>query len=517
MQRSRRGCIKQAWVKSSRRVFNVGKKISLLSVLPLLRVSSGGCGGSGHSSSEVPVVVSISDQPSGVGVLSFDIQITGACLLTSANAFATDCSGAQSLLPDLPMTVQIENMQTSQQSDVLAATSVAPGTYTALLITFGTATVAVNVDPNSTDKDTATPPNSCTAAATPAVCELSPTLTPSFVNVPFPNAVKLSGGQPTNVSIEFSVADSLVGATVGTTTTFTIDPIVGAGVSTVSGDDGNLIDVSNVTGPVTSVLTSSFTLNDSATGQAVTVTPANAAFSGFSGCSANNLTCVLTNQIVSINYSVSDTSPLVLSASSVTDDSGYAFGQAFEGTIVATTPTPMVLVTLVPAGNTQDVTVGEVLTLVLPATSAGFSVGVPAGQTLTEGLTFAGSSDLVVGQNVLIDSTGITDISTTTADQIELEPTQFSGTVSTISSPNLTVNGLNNFFNDNAISTIQVQTGTQTTFGGIVATGFNGITVGDQANFDGFLFNGGAGQNSIVFGENIFDNGAPVEAVKRIN
>jgi len=108
----------------------VGKKISALSVLLLLLVCFGGCGGSGQSSSEVPVAVSISDQPSNVGVLSFDIQITSACLLTSANAFATDCSGAQSLLPDLPMTVQLENMQTSQQSDVLATTSVAPGTYT---------------------------------------------------------------------------------------------------------------------------------------------------------------------------------------------------------------------------------------------------------------------------------------------------------------------------------------------------------------------------------------------------
>ncbi len=496
----------------------MGKKISVLSVLLLLLVFFGGCGGSGHGSSEVPVAVSISDQPSSVGVLSFDIQITSACLLTSANAFATDCSGAQSLLPDVPMTVQIENMQTSQQSDVLATTNVAPGTYTAVLITFGTAAVAVNVDPNSTDRDTATPPNSCTAAATPAVCELSPTLTTSSVNVPFPKAVRFSGGQPTNVSIEFDVADSLVSVTTGTTTTFTIDPGVGVGVSTVAGADGNLIDVSNVTGPVTSVLATSFTLTDSATGQAVTVTPgANAIFSGFSGCSANNLTCVLTNQILSIDYSVSDTSPLVLAAISITDDSGFTFGQTFEGTIVATTPTPMILVTQVPAGNTQDVTVGEVLTLVPPATSAGFSVGVPAGQTLSAGLTFAGSGDLVVGQNVLIDSTGITtagDTSTSTADQIELEPTQFSGTVSTITSPNLTVSGLNNFFNDNAISTIQVQTGTQTTFGGTAASGFKGIAVGDQANFDGFLFNGGTGQSPIVFGENIFDNGAPVEAVK---
>jgi len=122
---------------------------------------------------------------------------------------------------------------------------------------------------------------------------------------------------------------------------------------------------------------------------------------------------------------------------------------------------------------------------------------------------------------VLIDSTGIIvsgNISTITADQIALEPTQFSGTVDTLTKPNLTVNGLNGFFTDNGIPTIQVQTGTQTTFGGTVAaTGFSGITVGDQANFDGFLFNGGAGQNPIVFGESIFDDTLTAGLVKRSN
>jgi len=183
---------------------------------------------------------------------------------------------------------------------------------------------------------------------------------------------------------------------------------------------------------------------------------------------------------------------------------------------VATTPTPMVLVTAVLAGNTQGVNAGQVLTLVPPTTSAGFSVAVPAGQTLPASVSFAGVGDLVVGQNVLIDSTGVDD-GVVTSDEIELETTQFDGTVSSITSPNLTVNGLNNFFNDNGIATVEVQTGTQTTFGGTVASsGFKGITVGDEANFDGFLFNGGAGQSPIVFGENIFDNTNP-GAMKKPN
>ena len=498
----------------------MGRKIPVLSALLLLIVFLGACGGSSRSSTndEVPVVVSISDQPSNVGVLSFDIQITGACLLTSANASATDCSGAQSLLPDAPMNVQIASMQTPQQSDVLATTNVQAGSYTGIRVIFGTATAAVNVDPNTTDADTATPPNSCTAGATPKICELSPTFTSSFVNLPFPKSATLSAGQPTSVSIEFSVADSLVGTTAGSTTTFTITPILAVGLNTIQGSDGSLIDISNVTGPVTSIVTTSLTVTDAATGQPVTVDTFSGTtmFNGFSNCNTNSLACVQVGQIVTVNYAVSDSNPLVLSASSVTNNNGFQNGQSFEGTIVATTPTPMVLVTAVLAGNTQGVNAGQVLTLVPPTTSAGFSVAVPAGQTLPASVSFAGVGDLVVGQNVLIDSTGVDD-GVVTSDEIELETTQFDGTVSSITSPNLTVNGLNNFFNDNGIATVEVQTGTQTTFGGTVASsGFKGITVGDEANFDGFLFNGGAGQSPIVFGENIFDNTNP-GAMKKPN
>lgn len=491
-------------------------KISILSVLPFLLAFLGACGGSSHNSTpnEVPVVVSISDQPSNLGVLSFDLQITGACLLTSSNAMATSCSGAQNLLPQTPVTVQLENLQTPLQADVLATTNVQAGTYAAVLITFGTATAAVNVDPNSTDKDSATPPHSCTAGATPKICELSPTFTASSVTLPFASAATLSPGQPTGVSMEFSVADSLVGATAGRTTTFTITPILAVSVIGGTNSGGSLIDVSNITGPVTGVATTSFTVTDDTTGQAVTVATfsGTTSFNGFTNCNTNNVACVQVGQIVSVNYTVSDSTPLVLSAASVTNNDGFQNGQAFEGTVVATTPASMVLVTAVTAGNTQGVTIGQVLTLVPPA-STGFSVAVPVGQTLPAGASFAAAGDLVVGQNVLIDSTGVDD-GVVTSDAIALEPTQFNGTVSGLTSPNLTVNGLNNFFSDNGIASIQVQTGTQTTFGGTVAT-FNGLTVGDEANFDGFLFSGGVGQSPIVFGENIFDNTSNPGAMKK--
>jgi hypothetical protein len=494
----------------------VRNKISILSLLFFLPVFLGACGGSGHNSTpnEVPVAVSISDQPSNLGVLSFDIQITGACLLTSSNAMATSCSGAQSLLPEAPMTVQLEKLQTPQQADVLATTNVQAGTYTAVLITFGTATAAVNVDPNSTDKDSASPPHSCTAGGTPKICELSPMFTTSSLTLPFASGATLFPGQPTDIAIEFSVADSLVGATAGRTTAFTITPILAVSIVAGTNSGGSLIDVNNVTGPVTGVATTSFTITDDTTGQPVTVATfsGTTAFNGFTGCSTNNIACVQVGQIVSVSYAVSDSTPLVLSAASVTDNDDFQNGQTLEGTVIATTPAPMVVVTAVTAGNTQGVTIGQVLTLVPPA-STGFSVAVPPGQTLPASVSFAAAGDLAVGQDVLIDSTGVAD-GVITADAITLEATQFNGIVSTLTSPNLTVNGLNNFFNDNGISSVQVQTGAQTTFGGSVAT-FNGLAVGDQANFDGFLFNGGAGQTPVVFGENIFDNASSPGAMKK--
>ena len=496
------------------------RRISVLSVLPVVIAFIASCGGSSHHTTppaaEVPVVVSISDQASSLGIVSFNLQITGACLLTSAQAADTDCTGAQHLIT-APVTVQLANLQTSQESDVLANTEVQAGTYTAVLLTFGTSTAAVNVDPGTTDTDTA---DSCTAAATPTVCQLTPVVNPTTVTVPFGTAAVLTSGQPANIAIDFNVANSLIEATAGTTNTFTIDPTFTVTDNTTVGTDGNLLDVSQVTGTVSNVSSTGFDVTDSATGVLLPInSSATTTFNGFTSCNTSNLACVVNNQNVSVNFGVSGTTSLVNTATSVSDNGGIAFGQGFGGTVIETGATPMILVTSVPMGNTQGVTVGQTLSLVPPATSAGFSVATPAGQTLPAGVSFAGAGDLVDGQNVMVDSTGVATaggVSTTTADQIVLEPTQFTGTLSSISNPNVTIGGLNNFFTDNNVQNINFQTGTQTTFGGTAATtGFTGLNVGDQANLNGFLFNGGVGQPPAVFGETILDNGVvPAAKVK---
>ena len=180
------------------------KKILTLSAIPLLLYFIGGCGGSGHHTTpppaEVPVVVTVSDQPpAGINVVSFDLSITGACLLTSAESGATSCSGAQSLISSSE-TIQFANLQTPAQSDVVANTTVEAGTYTGVLLTFGAGTATVTVDPGDTFTDGNGTTCDNTAGTTPLVCQLAPSVSSTTVTANFSAPVTLTSGTPAQIA-----------------------------------------------------------------------------------------------------------------------------------------------------------------------------------------------------------------------------------------------------------------------------------------------------------------------------
>ena len=244
------------------------KKILTLSAVPLLLAFIDGCGGSGHHTTpppaEVPVVVTVSDQPpAGINVVSFDLSITGGCLLTTAEAGATSCTGAQNLFP-APDTIQFANLQTPVESDVVSSTNVQAGTYTGVLLMFGTGSATVTVDPGQVFGDgTTTCDNS--AGTTPLVCQLAPAVSSSTVTANFSAPVTLTSGTPVQIAIDLNVGSSLV----NTTGTLSINPTATVTENSTVGTDGNLVDVSQVTGTVTAVTANSVTITDSATGQPV--------------------------------------------------------------------------------------------------------------------------------------------------------------------------------------------------------------------------------------------------------
>ncbi len=513
------------------------KRIFIFSILSLLLAFIGGCGGSGHHTStenEVPVVVSVSDQPpTGISVVSFDVTISGACLLTSSQSTATSCSGAQNILPNPPYTVELSGLQNPQESDVLTPTpvEVQAGTYSAVLITFSSATTAINLDPGQTYTDGSG--NTCAnTGTTPIVCNNLVPEIPASVNVPI-NAT-LTSGQATDIAIDFNVGNSLT-ANAGV---LSITPSVTVTTNSTAAASGNLIDaagtsncattegvcVAQVTGPVTNVSSTGLTLTDSTTGQPVTVsTGGNTTFNGYStNCAANNLTCVANNQIVTVGYSISDANPPTLTATSISDNNGFGFGTTFEGTVVSTSPTPEVVVTAVPAGNTQGITVGEVLTLA-PTGTAVFSTSAGTGVTLPG--TFAGAGDLVVGQNLLVDSTGVvtaSGVNTATADAIELEPTQFFGNASNIGTAGTgdftvggTNSGLNGLYLDNGINNIQVQNANNALYGGTI-TGYSGLTAGSPYYYNGYLMNSGTAGSPFFYDTSVYGGTATTPATTAV-
>src|SRR3984957_7297922 len=480
----------------------VRKKILTLSALPLLLAFIGGCGGSGHHTTpppaEGPVVVTVSDQPpAGINVVSFQLTITGGCLLTSSEAGATSCTGVQNLFPVAPDTIQFANLGTPVASDVVSNTDVQAGTYTGVLLMFGTGTATVTVDPGQVFGDgTTTCDNS--AGVTPLVCQLAPTVSTSTVTANFSSPVTLTSGTPVQIAIYLNVGSSLV----NTTGTLSINPTATVTENSTVGTDGNLVDVSQVTGTVTAVTASSVTITDSATGESLTLNvPSTTVISNFptsATCTtANTFACVQTGNVVTVGIGANGTTSLGLNATSIAGNPGFNSTTAFEATIVQTTPTVEAVITAVPSGNTDTLTVGQVVTL--DASAATFSTSSSntlPGQFLT-------SADFVVGQNVLIDASAFTaaappTLAIATADEDELLPTEINGTADDLASPNLTIAGMDSFFTGNNITVVDAQTGSFRTFNGTVAN-FGDITTGEPLSFDGFLENNPATPGTPVF------------------
>jgi hypothetical protein len=419
------------------------------------------------------------------------------------------------LFPVAPDTIQFANLQTPVDSDVVSSTNVQAGTYTGVLLMFGTGTATVTVDPGQVFGDGTTTCDN-TAGTTPLVCQLAPAVSTSTVTANFSAPVTLTSGTPVQIAIDLNVGSSLV----NTTGTLSINPTATVTENSTVGTDGNLVDVSQVTGTVTAVSASSVTITDSATGQPITLNvPSSTVITNYptsATCTtANTIACVQTGNVVTVGFGANGTSSLSFNAISIAGNPGFNSTTAFEATIVQTTPTVEAVITAVPSGNTDSLTVGQVVTL--NATGATFSTS--SANTLPG--QFQTPADFVVGQNVLIDASAFTaaappTLAIATADFVELLPTQIAGNADNVASPNFTIDGLNTFYTGNGVTSINAQTGSFTTYNGTV-TGFTSLTAGSPYFYDGYLMNNpGTPGVPVYYDTNIYGATATADAVKAI-
>ncbi len=193
-----------------------------------------------------------------------------------------------------------------------------------------------------------------------------------------------------------------------------------------------------------------------------------------------------TGQIVEVDLALMGTG--ILSAKEVQLEQGANFDE-LEGTVVsvnaASNQFQMVVLDEEPIINGAPV--GSVVTVNIQ-TGAPFQIETD-GLAIPSGLSFAGVSDLLVGQDIeiraLTVSSGVGGSSATT-DLVSLHPGQISGTVSAVSAPNFTMTILGNLFTGAGINQIQVQTSSLTEFEHVASV--SGLSVNDAVSVEGLLF-----------------------------
>jgi|HubBroStandDraft_1064217.scaffolds.fasta_scaffold00414_23 hypothetical protein len=468
--------------------------------LGLILLFLAGCGQTSVSSNTpspnagVPVSLSITDQPpNGVTVLFFQVGLTAASLTPASG------STSVSLLND-NTPIQVDVTQLQAISAFLSAANVPAGTYNNLSLTFANPTLVIF---NASDQALAS------TCALNTVCQLTPSIdnssTVTFSSAPFPLSVANSA--PLGLLIDFhlnNVIQSDLSVNLGVTNGVTVNqlpPFPPFGPP----------QFGFLSGTVQSVNSSQnqFTLQ-TLFGRTFTVdVNSSTTYDSFptSVCAAGAFSCLASGQVVTVQVASVQTDGTLLAA-----EVSYiqaAAQQVVQGNVIGlNTSNGSTVMTLVlhwcPPGD-GNLPFGGMASVTVP-NSATFSVD-SGSFTIPAGLSFASASDLLVGQEVQVDvAAGSVSSSSNpahwappsvsfTANSVELEPSQITGTVTTINSSasSFTITTFPNFFapwfNPNWTPTqITVDTTSQTTYPGLSTGSFSGVTDDSVVSGLGWLF-----------------------------
>jgi hypothetical protein len=492
-------------------------------IIAMFSVFISGCGGGSSMSggagivtnqADVPVSMTVTDTPpAGVTVLFFQLGISSASLTSSGGGSVSLVSSAANPIP-----VNVAQLQTD--SAFLGSANLPAGTYTSLSVTF-----AANPQLTIFNASGSTIGNGANACANGTVCHLTLTTPPStlsFNTDPFP--VTLAANSPLafkleihldtviqpDLSVDLSAAD---GVTISQLPT----PSAGAPISVL----GHLI------GTVGGVTSSGFTLQ-TGDGRSFTIGVNSSTTYSYpsSVCSADNFTCVATNQIVKVEVSLEPGGTLLAVA---VDYVQPATQTVVVGNIVrVTTSGSNTILNLIvqygpPTPTPNVLPFGGMVTVTVPSTGVTYAVDSD-GFTLPSGLTFTSASSLAVGQLVSVVVNG--SITTTggggatpfagpaaigfSANSITLEPSQITGTIAAINVAQLsfTLSTLPIFFVPpaaNATSAppwepvnIIVQTTSATSYSGFTPENISGLYVNDVVSVKGWVFSTPTGPTAIT-------------------
>jgi hypothetical protein len=464
------------------------------------------------SAGMAPVSLTIHDSPpANVAVLSFEITVTGASLQPS------NMSMQPVPLMARPTEIELEHLQT--ESALLANLNVPAGTYNGVTVTFANPEMTIL---NQTGSALTVNGQSCLNGQ---VCEVTPKLNSAMVSVQAPTApfpITLSSTSPLALELDFNVDASVQSADLS------ITPSVSLKQLPIS-PGGEMEEEMDFAGRITAIdqTNKTFTLQVGRvgfSGQSVTIaTDSNTQFDFGSTCSADNFSCLMVGEFVKVEASL--TAP-------------GATPLAKEVELLVPGVNQLAILGLVSnvnvAQNQFQIAVrdveGEFVNIAQPAISFGpitvqvqpqaaFSINTD-NLTLPAVLSFTGVSDMVIGQGVEVHLTGFAlngtppNVTiTVNTDQVRLEPSPVTATVSAINSgaspPNFVLGNLQMFFTSNGITSIQVDVLSTTQFFND-PTVLTGLKAGDLVSSGGLLFKGASASTPIQVAEKVvkrFPNG----------
>ena len=417
------------------------------------------------------VSVTMTDTPpAGVTLLSFEVSVTGA----TVNPGSVDLLGGKG-------PIQIEVKQLETESAFLSTATVPAGAFTSLTLTFA------NPELNFKN-DTGAALAGCAAGA---VCEIKPTGTlTSTVNFPG-SSIVIMANSPTGIQVDVN-PDTILSATLG------LDFSLAGAISVQQlsmKPAGELEDLDDLQGLIQNLDTTNkkFTLHTLG-GDFPITTDNNTAFD-FEVCAANNFTCLQNNQVVEVDAMLMAGGGFLAKKIEFEDE---AEDDELEGLVFKIDDaTHFEMVVLDELRSVNNVNIGNPIVVTL--SNPQFQVNaddLPVPSTL-QGV-FEGAMDtsqLLPGQTVEIRLTGPVNPGSpvaATANRVRLRMTQFTANVKagSVAPPNFSVDTLSALFTRAGISSIHVQTWSNTDFEGV--SGVTALAEGNTVSLRGLLFNNGA-------------------------
>jgi Domain of unknown function (DUF4382) len=471
------------------------RKNAFLSMLLMAAISLAGCSGQSKSGPPPPpggnatLSLTLRDMPlAGTSILSFKVTITGVSLTPS-----TGKPVSLTLNPTTPI-VELSHLQSD--SAFLGTSTVASGNYTSATVAFSAPDIVL-INNQTAVALTGGTPSPCPVNA---VCEFKPATSGTIILTAAPFPLTLTPSQQTGLSLDFNLNNAITMTNGAVAVDFTQLNVLSATTLPHTGTPSGALDlIEDFTGVITTISGNSVTVHSDTKGTITAVANASTTFNiDPTVCSAQNITCLLANETVSIDASLNPDGTMKLLEADLLDKVAV---DEVEGTVTSTVSPQQILVvlsdkTVVSGNSVLTAASGGTIVQASVGTSSTFSVdtkGLSAVLASSPGdiALFTSFTNVFAGQTVRMKvlanptpTSGPNASVLVNTNSVVLRFSRVTATVATPPAPFFSLSNLPSLLTSPPSplipGNIPVQVSTQTNFDGV--TDVTRLSVGDSVS-----------------------------------